>query len=46
VIPPTGNEFEQDWVGVFRFEGAKIASIDEFYDNYTVLVQLGLAEGF
>lgn len=45
VIPPTGQAFEQDWVGVFRFDGDAIASIDAFYDSYTILVQLGLAEG-
>lgn len=41
-IPPTNLTFEQDWVALFRFEGDKIVAIDEFYDNYTVLVQLGL----
>jgi hypothetical protein len=29
---------------MLRFEGDKIASIDEFYDNYDVLIQLGLGE--
>lgn len=43
-IPPTGKVFEQDWVGVITFEGDKIARIDEFHDNYTLLIQLGLAE--
>lgn len=45
VVPPTGKAFEQDWVAIFRFRGDEIASIDEFYDSYTILVQLGLAEG-
>jgi len=41
-IPPTGKVFEQDWIAVLRFEGDRIASIDEFHDNYGILVQLGL----
>jgi ketosteroid isomerase-like protein len=41
--PPTGKVFEQDWVAVLRFEGDRIASIDEFHDNYGILIQLGLA---
>jgi ketosteroid isomerase-like protein len=44
-VPPTGKVFEQDWVAVLRFEGDRIASIDEFHDNYGVLLQLGLAGG-
>ena len=43
-IPATGKTFEQDWIGILRFEGNKIASIDEFYDNYEILAQLGLAQ--
>lgn len=43
-VPPTGKPFEQDWVAVLTFEGDKIAAIDEFHDNYTILIQLGLAE--
>lgn len=42
-IPPTGRSFEQDWVAVITFEGDEIAAIDEFHDNYTLLIQLGLA---
>ncbi len=41
-VPATGNTFEQDWLAWLRFEGDKIAAIDEFYDNYEILVQLGL----
>jgi ketosteroid isomerase-like protein len=41
-VPATGKVFEQDWVAMLRFEGNRIAAIDEFYDNYEVLVQLGL----
>lgn len=42
MVPATGKVFEQDWVAVIRFEGDRIASIDEFHDNYGILVQLGL----
>jgi ketosteroid isomerase-like protein len=42
IVPPTGKSFEQDWVAVLRFDGDRIASIDEFHDNYGILVQLGL----
>lgn len=41
-VPPTGRAFEQDWVGVLTFEGDLISAIDEFHDNYGILVQLGL----
>ncbi len=41
-VPPTGRAFEQDWVAIVRFEGDKISAIDEFHDNYEILVQLGL----
>lgn len=43
-IPPTGAVLEQDWVAVLTFEGDEIAAIDEFYDNYDALIQLGLAQ--
>jgi ketosteroid isomerase-like protein len=43
-VPPTGLGFEQDWVAVLTFEGDKIAAIDEFHDNYGILLQLGLAQ--
>lgn len=42
-VPATGKSFEQDWVAILRFEDGRIASIDEFYDNYGTLVQLGLS---
>jgi ketosteroid isomerase-like protein len=44
LVPATGMAFEQDWVAMLRFEGDRIASIDEFYDNYDVLIQLGLGQ--
>ena len=43
-VPPTGLSFEQDWVAVLTFDGDKISAIDEFYDNYGTLLQLGLAQ--
>lgn len=43
-IPPTGRAFQNDWVGVLTFEGDKISAIDEFYDSYGILIQLGLAQ--
>ncbi len=43
-IPATGAMFEQDWVAVLTFDGDKIAAIDEFHDNYGILIQLGIFE--
>jgi ketosteroid isomerase-like protein len=43
-VPPTGKAFEQDWVGVVTFDGNLISAIDEFHDNYGILVQLGLSQ--
>jgi ketosteroid isomerase-like protein len=43
-VPPTGLAFEQDWVAVLTFEGDLISWIDEFHDNYDLLLQLGLAQ--
>jgi ketosteroid isomerase-like protein len=43
-VPPTGKTFEQDWVAVLTFEGDAISAIDEFHDNYDILIQLGLAQ--
>lgn len=42
-VPPTGLAFEQDWAAILTFDGDRIAAIDEFYDNYGTLMQLGLA---
>ena len=42
VVPPTGRAFQNDWVGVLTFDDDKISAIDEFYDSYGILVQLGL----
>lgn len=43
-VPPTGLAFEQDWAALLTFDGDRIAAIDEFYDNYGTLIQLGLAQ--
>ncbi len=43
-VPATGLPFEQDWVAVLTFDGDQISAIDEFHDNYDILVQLGLAQ--
>lgn len=43
-VPATGQSFEQDWLAWLHFEGDKIVAIDEFYDNYEILVQLGLSQ--
>jgi ketosteroid isomerase-like protein len=43
-VPPTGKAFEQDWVAVVTFDKDQISAIDEFHDNYGLLVQLGLSE--
>ncbi len=43
VVPATGKQMSQEWVAIVRFEGDRIARFDEFYDNYVLLQQLGLA---
>lgn len=43
-VPPTGRKIEQDWSALVRFEGDKIAEFDEFYDQLTLMVELGLVE--
>ncbi|MCU0687959.1 MAG: ester cyclase [Polyangiaceae bacterium] len=45
LVPPTGRRMEQEWVALVRFEGERIAEFHEFYDNYELLGQLGLAGG-
>jgi len=42
-IPPTGKAFAQDWLAMLTFDGDRISAIDEFHDNYDILIQLGLA---
>ena len=42
VVPPTGQPIEQDWAALVRFEGEHIAEFHEFYDQLTLMLQLGL----
>jgi ketosteroid isomerase-like protein len=41
-LPATGQPIEQDWSALVRFEGDRIAEFHEFYDQLTLLMQLGL----
>ena len=41
-VPPTGRKFEFPFVGIFRVEGGKIRSIDIYYDQFDLFMQLGL----
>ncbi|HKO92032.1 MAG TPA: ester cyclase [Polyangiaceae bacterium] len=41
-VPATGQPIEQDWSALVRFEGERIAQFDEYYDQLTLMVQLGL----
>jgi len=41
-LPPTGQPIQQDWAALVRFEGDRIAEFHEFYDQLTLMVQLGL----
>jgi ketosteroid isomerase-like protein len=42
VVPPTGQGIEQDWTALVRFEGDRIAEFNEYYDQLTLMMQLGL----
>jgi steroid delta-isomerase-like uncharacterized protein len=44
-IPATGKELDFPFVGVFRVDGGKIASIRIYYDQVEVFTQLGLMPG-
>ena len=44
-IPPTGREFEFSFVGIFRVEGGQIRSIEIYYDQFDLFMQLGLLSG-
>lgn len=41
-VPPTGRTIDQEWSALVRFDGERIAQFDEYYDQYTLMVQLGL----
>jgi len=42
VVPATGQPIEQDWSALVRFQGDRIAEFHEFYDQLTLMMQLGL----
>lgn len=44
-VPPTGRRVEIPTVGVVAFEGNKIASEHIYWDQASVLVQVGLLDG-
>jgi limonene-1,2-epoxide hydrolase len=44
-IPATGKELDFPFVGVFRVDDGKIASIRIYYDQVEVFTQLGLMPG-
>jgi ketosteroid isomerase-like protein len=41
-IPATGRPIEQDWAALVRFEGDLISEFHEFYDQFTLMLQLGV----
>lgn len=43
-VPPTGRTIDQEWTALVQFEGQRIARFDEYYDQHTLMVQLGLAQ--
>ena len=42
VVPATGQPIEQDWSAFVRFDGDRISEFHEFYDQLTLMTQLGL----
>jgi ketosteroid isomerase-like protein len=38
----TGQRIDQDWAALVRFDGDHVAEFHEFYDQLTLMVQLGL----
>jgi ketosteroid isomerase-like protein len=41
-VPATGQRIDQDWSALVRFDGDHVAEFHEFYDQLTLMVQLGL----
>lgn len=41
-VPATGQPIEQDWAALVRFQGDRIAEFHEFYDQFTLMMQLGV----
>lgn len=44
-VPPTGRRVESPFVVIVRFEGDKLAHEHLYWDQATVLVQVGLLDG-
>jgi ketosteroid isomerase-like protein len=44
VVPATGQPIDQDWSALVRFDGDHISEFHEFYDQLTLMMQLGLIE--
>ncbi len=42
VVPATGQPIEQDWSAPVRFDADRIAEFHAFYDQPTLMTQLGL----
>jgi ketosteroid isomerase-like protein len=41
-VPATGQPIEQDWAALVRFQGDRISEFHEFYDQFTLMMQLGV----
>jgi ketosteroid isomerase-like protein len=41
-VPAMGRGIDQDWAALVRFDGDHIAEFHEFYDQLTLMLQLGL----
>jgi ketosteroid isomerase-like protein len=41
-VAATGQSIDQDWSALVRFDGDHVAEFHEFYDQLTLMVQLGL----
>jgi ketosteroid isomerase-like protein len=41
-VPATGQRIEQDWSALVRFDGDHISEFHEFYDQLSLMMQLGL----
>ena len=41
-VPATGQPIDQEWSALVRFEADRIAQFDEYYDQLTLMLQLGL----
>jgi ketosteroid isomerase-like protein len=41
-VPATGQPIDQEWAALVRFEADRIAEFHEFYDQLTLMLQLGV----